>query len=204
MKHYSQNDEQQHVMRCFAGRPPAAFLDIGAFGDDLSNTRALLESGWSGLYVEADPFAFCRLYESTQAHRDRATLLLGTLWPNRGVGDFHVSPSSGLSTTSGAHRQKWSTYPTVDYRKIITARASYEDLAAQVSPDTQMVSIDVESESVAVFEGLADMLAGLRSLRMVIVEHDLMLDRCEDVAERLGLSQVAINAENLIYVKVPS
>lgn len=65
MNHYSQNDEQEVILRFFGFRK-GHLLDIGAFdGVTFSNSRALLESGWSGVLVEPDPFNVVKLLANT-------------------------------------------------------------------------------------------------------------------------------------------
>lgn len=58
---YSQNDEEEVILKFF-GEFQGSFLDIGAFdGLHLSNTRRLLELGWSGVMVEPSPSNFLSL-----------------------------------------------------------------------------------------------------------------------------------------------
>lgn len=65
MSHYSQNDEQEFVLEFFNGRV-GRLLEIGAFdGITFSNSRALLESGWTGILVEPDPFNLVKLITNT-------------------------------------------------------------------------------------------------------------------------------------------
>jgi len=58
MKIYSQNLEQNYILEYFKDRR-GTFIDIGANdGLTLSNTRALVELGWRGVFVEPSPMAF--------------------------------------------------------------------------------------------------------------------------------------------------
>lgn len=64
MNHYSQNDEQEFILKFFDGFV-GNLLEIGAFdGITFSNTRALLELGWEGLLVEPDPRNVAKLIEN--------------------------------------------------------------------------------------------------------------------------------------------
>lgn len=61
MKNYSQNKEQEVILNYFKSHV-GTFCDIGANdGITLSNTRALFELGWKGIFIEPDPNAFKRL-----------------------------------------------------------------------------------------------------------------------------------------------
>lgn len=64
MTRYSQNDEQDFILKFF-GDFTGNLLEIGAFdGITFSNTRALLERGWFGDLVEPDPRNVVKLMEN--------------------------------------------------------------------------------------------------------------------------------------------
>jgi len=72
---YSQNDEEKFVCEYFQGRT-GRFLDIGAYdGVQLSNTRKLLELGWSGVLVEPGAANFCRLMQNCREFSERTVLV---------------------------------------------------------------------------------------------------------------------------------
>ncbi len=65
---FSQNQEESIIKHFFespAGNiKPGTLLDIGANdGQTLSNSRALILKGWSGVLVEPDPLAFKKLHK---------------------------------------------------------------------------------------------------------------------------------------------
>lgn len=63
MTNYSQNNEQEFILKFFYGKT-GRFLDIGAHdGESLSNTRALALLGWSGVLVEPHPVHFHKLWQ---------------------------------------------------------------------------------------------------------------------------------------------
>ena len=63
MSKYSQFEEQDHILRTFAGLDsPGRFLDIGSWDPiTFSNTRALVEMGWSGVMIEPSPGPFLEI-----------------------------------------------------------------------------------------------------------------------------------------------
>lgn len=82
MKDYSEHGEQSHILKFFEARI-GRFLDIGAFnGIQISNTRALLELGWTGVYVEANPPAFMQLLRHTRGYP--AMCVLAAMMPTNG------------------------------------------------------------------------------------------------------------------------
>jgi hypothetical protein len=60
---YSQFDEEKYVLEAFRGKvEPGRFLEIGAWDAiTFSNTRALVELGWSGVMIEPSPGPFLEL-----------------------------------------------------------------------------------------------------------------------------------------------
>ena len=56
-KNYSQHGDQEIIFKYFNDHPSKhnILVDVGAFGRDMSNTYALLELGWKGLLIEANP-----------------------------------------------------------------------------------------------------------------------------------------------------
>lgn len=66
MKNYSQFEEQTAILKAF-GNPeiPRRFLDIGSWDAvTFSNTRALVELGWSGVLIEPAPGPMIELLRS--------------------------------------------------------------------------------------------------------------------------------------------
>lgn len=66
---YSQNKEEEVILKYFEGKT-GAFIDIGANdGITFSNTRALAERGWKGVLVEPSPKAFEILKMRYEGHK---------------------------------------------------------------------------------------------------------------------------------------
>lgn len=69
MKMYSQNKEEEVILKYFEGKT-GSFIDIGANdGITFSNTRALAERGWKGVLVEPSPKAFEILKMRYEGHK---------------------------------------------------------------------------------------------------------------------------------------
>lgn len=85
MTHYSQNDEQEVVLDFFAGRI-GRFLEIGAYdGMGFSNTRALVELGWSGVQVEPDPHNLVNLIRAARSARGHIEIVCAAVAPGEGL-----------------------------------------------------------------------------------------------------------------------
>src|ERR1039458_6385235 len=104
---YSQNNEQELIQKVF-GDFVGRFLDIGACdGTWLSNTRDLVERGWSGVLVEASPRVFLALQE-LHATNPRLDLVNAAVGLRSGLLTFWDSPTAqGYSTTEVGNRDKW-------------------------------------------------------------------------------------------------
>lgn len=97
MKDYSQNGEQLQVLKYF-GSQRGTVLDVGANdGVLLSNSRALIELGWSAVLVEPAETAFAKLMENNLVYGSGKT-------PEGFAGtpaDFHAMISGGLVVAPG-------------------------------------------------------------------------------------------------------
>src|SRR5688572_15752664 len=88
MKRYSQNNEQDVILKYF-GDYVGTFLDLGAYdGINLSNTRALVRKGWGGVMVEASPTVFERLKLNCEVF-NRLCLLNFAVSDKDGVAEFY-------------------------------------------------------------------------------------------------------------------
>jgi FkbM family methyltransferase len=92
---YSQFDEEEFILKFFAGFT-GRFLDIGAFdGVSMSNTRALLERGWRGMLVEPLARNCVKLQENCAVFGDRAVLVNAGVQAKRGLSRFYCCDVPG-------------------------------------------------------------------------------------------------------------
>ena len=97
---YSQRDEEKYILEAFDGKTDGRFLDIGAWHPTVfSNTRALIEMGWSGVMIEPSPGPFLNIVRACigcgkippETHGERKA----SQCPSCGCGTFTV-PILGL------------------------------------------------------------------------------------------------------------
>lgn len=101
MSYYSQNDEERFILEFF-GNHTGRFLDVGAFdGVDMSNTRRLLERGWSGVLVEPMWRNFEALRQNCLAYTHHVMLVLAAVSSTRKLTNLWVddTPDRKWSTT---------------------------------------------------------------------------------------------------------
>lgn len=190
---YSQNDEDSTIAAYFAGRS-GNLLDVGAYdGVSFSNSRRLIELGWSGALVEPLPHGASRCRE---LYRDnpRISVQEYAIGPENRRVTFHASEM--MSTIEAAyeiHRRKWHT---LAFQPIEVEQITLDALWALVGRSFDFISIDVENYNIDLVRQLpADVW---RNVRCICVEHDDHVDEIQAIAAQHGLRTVGHNGENLI------
>src|SRR5690242_2629682 len=110
---YSQSNEQEAILKYF-GDFIGTFADLGANdGQTLSNTRALAEKGWCGVFVEPSPMPFAKLKNLYEKEKKGCFYLYNFAIGNfNGSGVLHDSGSllktgdTGLVSTLVAEEKK--------------------------------------------------------------------------------------------------
>lgn len=201
---YSQNDEERVILEYWntPGRQrvilenwhtPGRLLDIGAYdGRTFSNTLALLESGWQGVLVEGSPSVFVHLVTNTKhvnVELVNACIVpfasdLVTLYDNNGA----------VATINERNHEIWKAKTEFNPITVMTCNSSR--LLKRFGTNFDMVNIDVEGGSVDLLE---DLVPHMRDVKMWVIEHDGMMDRCKDIM--VGYKLIYHNGENAIYVR---
>lgn len=200
---HTQSGEQPHILAQFAGTH-GRFLDIGAAdGFVFSNTRALWEEGWDGIFVEPSPHAIKSLLERYGV-AERAMIVNALVMPNAAmVPDgtrlvkFYVTPDM-LSTTEAQHKTVWENAGTKFSPMLMPAISvewlTRELICAKVS-QIEFLNIDTEGTSEAI---LNDFPLDLFRVQMVCVEHDHNHRRIVAAMAERGFDEVATTGNNLI------
>lgn len=191
---YSQKDEQDWILRSVEHIQNGTFLDIGAYdGINYSNTRALVERGWSGVMVEAGLQAFLKLLENYQ-NNDKVTLVHGAVGLDRGLVPFWNCPTT-FSTTESRNHDKF-IHEGFSKRFYVPA-LTLEQLWHGVCPFAiDVLSIDTEGTSVDLFK--AFLMGGFCKPRCICVEHDGRTDEVLTFAAQYGYRTIMQNEENWI------
>lgn len=152
MKDHSQWGEQEHILKFF-GDKKGRFLDIGAFdGVTGSNTRALAELGWEGVYIEANPFVFAELLRNCKE------------FPFVRCVSAAVMPEDGLVEFRDAIGQCGSCLanPEAEYlvqRKYHVAAISPAEIGLVFGLKYDFVSLDIEGMDLEVLYRMGGLLA---------------------------------------------
>lgn len=195
---YSQNKEDAVIGAYFASKI-GRFLDIGAYdGIRLSNTRKLLENGWSGTYVEPSPPIFGELLSNTMDYIPYVKLWNTALTHEKsGMVMFHDSLGDAISTISDKHIEKWKQHSR--WRSFMIHMTNVIDFFDVEGTDFDFLSLDVEGLNYEIL--MAMPYALLSSVQMICIEYDDKMQELTDYITSFGFKVVHRNAENLIFAK---
>jgi FkbM family methyltransferase len=172
---YSQVDEDEFIEQFFGREFVGNFVDVGAHdGSNVSNTRLLVERGWSGVLVEPSAVAFCALLDR-YSNNKQLRLVHAAIGAYDGLEDFWDAPTlenAVFSTTEPSNREKWSH--RTPWRGYAVATISWDRLRAWCSLEpVDFLSIDTEGTSIHLLNRLWQ--TPLRP-DLICVEHDDHLD----------------------------
>lgn len=193
---YSQNTEEEVILNYFKGRADGLFAEVGAFDPKVfSNTRALVELGWGGIYIEPvkeHVEKFKAEYEGNQ----KIKVINAALSESEHDIVLHEC-SDAVSTTDEAHRRKWegsgikftaTTTPTLTIDKFQNLTNGFDFL-----------TLDTEGTSYTLFTWMSDEY--IRSLKLICIEHDSRVQEIKARMHKLGFRLLLFNGENLIFGK---
>jgi FkbM family methyltransferase len=194
---YTQNDEEEHILKHLAGIPAGRFYDIGAWnGVQFSNTLALLERGWSGVSVEPEFESFRALITNLAPHLDRLSLVNAAVATTSTLAPFWSSHGDAVSTLDPAHRDKWSD-AIGGMRKYFIKTLPISELFSTFGP-AEFISLDVEGTNWELFQQLPFYWT---DLKLIVVEHDSRIEEMCELAARFDFKPVHTTSENLILAR---
>lgn len=204
MKNYSQNSEQEHILKYF-GDKTGTFLDVGSNdGVTLSNTHALALLGWNGVFVEPSPKAFARLKEN---YKGIATdnqnfyfypFALGITNDKVKMWDSgkHLGNDDGglLSTLVESDYNKWK--PSTEFTEIEVQCFRWKTFLNRLTLKTfDFISCDAEGMDYEILKQI-----DLRDTSCVCVEYNGDGNLKEQFNKlMIGFKLIHSNGENLIY-----
>ncbi len=202
MKNYSQNNEQEVILKYFEGQN-GQFLDIGANdGVTFSNVRALAELGWKGVFVEPSPKAFERL-------RTNYDGLKGFYFYNFAITDHNGKvflQESGplvsqydVALVSTIHQKEMKRFiGATKYETVEVPCLRWKTFLNRISiKDFDFITIDVEGSEMDILPEL-----DLTNTRMICIEFNGIPDLKRQYEQYLsGFNLIYTSAENLIYAR---
>jgi hypothetical protein len=202
---YAQNNEDVALLAHFGDQTDGMFLEIGAFHPtNLSNTRALIERGWSGVMVEMSPYALVDLVEAYKA-APRIRIVAGavTVAASPPAKSWLVpkdeATDGAITTTEDWHREKWAGYLASRNRAhipFVAATISMAELMDMLPPRVDLVSIDTEGTSADLALAFDYNRFGVRA---AVIEHDS--NPALGQLLPLGFRVAESNGENLVLLR---
>lgn len=210
MTDYSQHGEQQYILEALGYPPitkiedirpvgsyrPGRLLDIGAWNaKTFSNSRALIELGWSAVLFEPSPGPLRGLVE--EYGNNPRVEVVGTAVTQLG-GLMRLSCTDdalSADVNNVEHFKTWANYPF--YGKLWTNSLALVEVFANWG-DFDFLSIDTEGTSVDLFKNLIRNTK--RRPRCVCIEHENRWSELKEAAEAGGYRLVHPPQENPINV----
>jgi FkbM family methyltransferase len=199
---YSQNSEQDIILNYFQSHK-GTFIDLGSNdGITFSNTRALAESGWSGVLIDASPKAFQKLQEN---YKNKIDFHLYNIAIGRtnGIAKFHESgPLIGtddVALVSTFHQHEMDRFKTaVQYEEIEAKCLTWSAfLAGCPIKDFDFISIDIEGNEMDVLPFI-----DLTNTKMICIEYNGNEELQREYEKYLfGFKLIYTSGENLIYAR---
>jgi len=196
---YSQRDEEVYIKRYWGDKSDGRFLDIGAYdGEVFSNTRMLVEQGWSGVFVEPSPSVH-GILEQRYGRDVRFRIVKVGLGLHKGVFPFYDFSGDAVSSFDPTHAELWKEkgkrIPVMLNIPVIT----WEELLADVGRDFDFINIDAEAWSVDLIEAMP--FKSLTKLKMICVEFDRKEGRVLRAVQPHGFELIHKTPENMLLVK---
>jgi FkbM family methyltransferase len=191
---YSQNDEQKHILQCVSGIENGRFLDIGAHdGVTFSNTRALWDKGWTGVYVEPAPEVIPKLKQNAGPDCQIVEAAIGT---TDGKMKFFSSNGDMVGTLSDSHKILWSTQ--INFSETDVDVITIDTLKNKIGTQFDFINIDVEGVNLDVFKQFD---WTVWKATCVCVEYERYGELIANAMKRYGYEQVYISSENIVFKK---
>ncbi len=192
---YSQYGEEEHILECVKGCTSKRLIDIGAWDPIcFSNSRALIEAGWSAVLIEPSPGPLKNLIREYGGYKD-VRVISAAVTVEGGLLDLEITDDA-VSMPAGDRIEEWRS--TVNFYGRLTVPAiSVSDLFKNYTePGVEFVNIDTEGSSVPVFAAMCKV--GVRP-RCVCVEHDSRFVELSQYAEAADYRLVHENGTNRVY-----
>lgn len=194
---YTQNMEEWYITQNLGSIPNGKFLDIGAHdGKSFSSTRALVEKGWSGVYVEPDPYVLPSLMANTEEFKDKTIIEPVAIGLQKGHLPFFSSKGDMVGSLSEAHKIKWSS--AVKFEEIQVDVITLQDLAERHGTNFDFINLDVEGIN---WELFCQFDWNVWTPKVVCIEYDDKLKEMTQILENHGYCISYISPENIVAVR---
>lgn len=190
---HTQNSEEKYITQYARG---SRFLDIGAYdGETFSSTRALVDRGWSGFYIEPSPNVLPRLTEvATLSNSDILPVAVGTAcgrMPFYATGDM-------IGSLDQSHVDKWKLNANVVFDQIEVEVIDVNTLADRIGYNYDMLNLDVEGINWEIFQQFD---WSKWKFNVVCIEYDNKFSAIRSGLESAGFRLVYVSPENIVAAR---
>ncbi len=197
---YSQSNEEQYIIEAVNHIQNGVFLEIGAYHPfKFSNTRALVERGWSGVYVEPMDDLMLQ-FENEYGYNDNIQLIKKAVATHTGNVTFYDSHGDAIGTIDSAHADKWAKGWNVEYSQKVVPCVTVADLIDECKFDHfDFVSIDVEGVDLQILQQFD--FAKINTTAVIVEHNQINTQAYRDFMNNAGFIEIFSNGENLIFRK---
>lgn len=171
------------------------FLEIGAYCPYIfSNTRFLVEMGWSGCYVDGCSYAISRFIDEYKEN-EKIQIVQALIGDTDKLVEFYNSLKDAISTTDVNHMFKWKSggYP---FRKVFTNMITPKTLETILPKTVDFVNIDVEGQSAY----LATLINYDNiNTKVICIEHDNEVLMLKNHLSKFNFNLIWMNHTNAIF-----
>jgi len=194
---YTQNKEEAHILEAVKTLRTGKFLDIGAHdGKSFSSTRALVERGWSGYYVEPDPSVLPSLYANAAEFGNRVRVLPVAIGTKDSKMPFYSSKGDMVGSLEVSHVNKWSDRR--DFELVEVNVVTLNTLSTSIGTQFDFINLDVEGLNWDVFTQFD---WKLWNPKCVCIEYDNKLYEMAEIMQRNNYKITYTSPENLVAVR---
>lgn len=198
---YAQNNEDDLILRYFGGHQ-GTLLDIGANdGETFSNSKLLIEHGWTACLIEPSPAAYEKLERLHKGNKNVYCLnaAIGTMDGNYKFQDSGTllgqNDTSLVSTLVTEETKRWGG--KVAFNEIEVEVMTYRTFEELLPLHYDLISIDAEGMDLAILRQI-----NLSEVRMVVVEFNgVDAEKYIEYCGSFGMKEIHRNGENLIFAK---
>lgn len=196
---YSQHDEEKYITEYFKNKK-GNFLDIGAYdGKTFSNVLKLIQSGWGGVLIEPSP-SVIPLLKKRHGNKKNIKILEYAVGLETKEVKFYDSKGDAVSSCNKQHKIKWEKGSKVKFKEVTVSMLSLDDLFKKIDFDFDFINIDIEGNSVEVFENMP--FKKLINVKMFCVEYDDELQKVTEIGRENGFESIYAKNGNIILVRI--
>jgi len=195
---YSQNQEELYILNHFKDKQ-GTFLDLGAYnGKELSNSRALVELGLAGCFVEPHP-TICEELENNCLGFDKVFCFEIAIGKENGIFQLNANPTY-YSTLIDSEMDRWKN-TDFEFKPIDVEVFDFKTFQTVSPYDTyDFISIDCEGVD---YDVLTQIDLDKVKCSMICVETNGKETQkyIDYISTFKGFKVLHVNAENLIMAR---